>query len=265
MNIYQVLNQITLYIENHLNEKIDYQTLSKMMGVNVYIMQRIFSTITGIPLAEYIRKRRLSVAVNDLLKGEKVMDVAIKYGYQNATSFSRSFYLFHGVKPSKLTSNSKILNYPRLIFDENIKQQREISYEIIEQDELKLYGLGIDVTNENIKSNAPKHIEKIRKEYLEELGEVAYGLTIYDDSYHTNVKKYYALYEKDYEGFESLIIPKNKWLKFTVKSQETKVIQNMINDFYREFLPSSHYSIGDIIELEHYTLDTTEFLIAISD
>ncbi len=60
MNIYKCLNEITRYIDDNLENEINYDVLAKIMGVNSYTMQRIFSLIAGISLAEYIRKRRLS-------------------------------------------------------------------------------------------------------------------------------------------------------------------------------------------------------------
>ena len=65
MNIYKSLNEITEYIDSHLEEKIDYEILSRMLGVNSYTMQRIFSLLTNISLSDYIRKRRLSVSGED--------------------------------------------------------------------------------------------------------------------------------------------------------------------------------------------------------
>lgn len=109
MNIYKVLNQITLYIDDNLTEEIDYQYIAKMLGVNVFTMQRLFSIIAGIPIGEYIRKRKLSSAAYDLYQNHMlVMDVAIKYGYESATSFSRSFENFHGIKPSKINKSTKL-------------------------------------------------------------------------------------------------------------------------------------------------------------
>lgn len=103
MNIYKCLNQITKYIDDNLENEIDYDVLAKIMGVNSYTMQKIFSLISGISLAEYIRKRRLSNAGYDLYEtNAKVMDIAIKYQYDNATSFSRAFESFHDIKPSQV-------------------------------------------------------------------------------------------------------------------------------------------------------------------
>ena len=92
MNIYKSLNEITEYIDKNLEEKINYEVLAKKLGVNIYTIQRLFTMIAGISLSEYIRKRRLSSAGFDLYEGNlKIIDIAVKYQYDNATSFSRAF------------------------------------------------------------------------------------------------------------------------------------------------------------------------------
>ena len=109
MNIYKNLNEITKYIDDNLENEINYEVLAKFLGVNVYTMQRLFTMIAGISLSEYIRKRRLSNAGFDLYKGnQKIIDIAIKYQYDNATSFSRAFEKFHGIKPSLVNKETKL-------------------------------------------------------------------------------------------------------------------------------------------------------------
>ena len=86
MNIYKSLNNITKYIEENLENEINYEVLAKIIGVNIYTMQRIFTMLAGISLADYIRKRRLSNAGYDLYENNlKIIDVAFKYQYDNAT------------------------------------------------------------------------------------------------------------------------------------------------------------------------------------
>ena len=79
LNIYKSLNEITEYIDKNLEEEINYNNLSKILGVNVYTMQRLFTMIAGISLSDYIRKRRLSSAGYDLYECNlKIIDVAVK-------------------------------------------------------------------------------------------------------------------------------------------------------------------------------------------
>ena len=92
VNIYKNLNAVTQYLDDNLEEKIEYDIVAKMMGTNVYTVQRVFAMIAGMSLSEYVRKRRLSSAGHDLcIGGLRVIDIAAKYQYGNATSFSLFF------------------------------------------------------------------------------------------------------------------------------------------------------------------------------
>lgn len=259
MNIYKSLNKITEYIDNNLEEKIDYEVLAKYLGVNTYTMQRIFTMICNISLAEYIRKRRLSNAGYDLYNEKtKIIDLAIKYQYDNATSFSRAFFKFHGIKPSLVNENTKLKNFPRIIFNENINTTTELDYEIVSLDEFDLYGVGTSVSNDKIGRVAPIFFQEIENKY----GEVNYGMITYDIE-REETKKYYCLYDKKIEEFEHITIPKSKWLKFRINSQDAKDIQDLSHKFYGEFLPSCKYNLKELPELEYYHDNVTDFLVAI--
>lgn len=264
MNIYKSLNEITKYIDDNLEEEIDYNHLAKIIGVNNYTMQRIFSLIAGIPLSEYIRKRRLSNAGIDLYQtNSKIIDIALKYQYDNATSFSRAFQKFHGIKPSQIDKFSKLKNFPRIIFNEDIKITNEIEYEIIEKNELVLYGKGIKTNNKTICIDAPNLFEKEEKKNKDKYGEIKYGMVTYENHLREQCNGYYILYEKEIKEFEKIIIPKSKWIVFRINSQNAKDIQEMSHKFYLEFLPSCKYNLKELPELEYYHDNITDFLVPI--
>ena len=88
------------YLESHLTDRLDLQDLSNIICCNPYQFGRIFSYVTGIPLAEYVRKRRLSLAAAELAHGtSKVLDTAYKYGYSSPEAFARAFKEMHGISP----------------------------------------------------------------------------------------------------------------------------------------------------------------------
>ena len=152
MNVYKSLNEV------NLENEISYTKLAQILGVNEYTMQSVFSLLCNISLSEYIRKRRLSNAGYDLSQtNEKIMDIAIKYQYDNATSFSRAFEKFHGIKPSEVRKNpEKLKLYTKLHFNEQYECNKNINYTIIEKDELILYGKYKITNNEEIGNIAPK-------------------------------------------------------------------------------------------------------------
>lgn len=264
LNIYKCLNKITEYIDDNLENNIEYEVLAKIMGVNSYTMQRIFSLITNISLSEYIRKRRLSNAGFDLYTSNmKVIDVAIKYNYESATAFSRAFENFHGIKPSQVTKLSKLKNFPRIIFNENITITQELEYNIIKKEEFIFYALGIKTDNKKIGEDAPKFFIATELKYKEKYGDIKYGMVTYSDNLREKCNGYYVLYETKVNGFKKVIIPESKYLMFRINSQKSKDIQEMSHRFYLEFLPSCKYNLKNTPELEYYHDGVTDFLVPI--
>ena len=263
MNIYVELNRIIDYIENNLENKIEYKELSKMIGVNEYTFQRIFSLLSNVSISEYIRNRRLSNAGQELaLKGQKIIDIAIKYQYGNSTAFSRAFEKFHGVKPSEARKNpNKLKLYTKLHFKEMNESSKNIEYKIVETENMILYGKYKNITNETIKEQAPKFIEEIKKQY----GNQQYGMTEYKDKIRYYAKLYWVLYEEYHKGLQKKIIPKSKWILIKINSQEADDIQETVDTFYHDFFPSCKYNFRDLPEMEHYHDGITDFLIPIED
>lgn len=113
------INQVVEYIESHLTEKIECATLSKIATLSEYEFRRIFSFVIGIPVAEYIRKRRLSVAAEELKSGsDTISTVGAKYGYDSASSFARAFKEQFGFSPQEVKHPSvKLSIYMRPRFE----------------------------------------------------------------------------------------------------------------------------------------------------
>ena len=100
------LNQSINYIEEHLTDEIDYEQLGKITCCSSYHYQRMFTYMAGIPLSEYIRRRKMSLAAVDLRdKDVKIIDVSMKYGYSSPTAFNRAFQTIHGIAPSFIKYN----------------------------------------------------------------------------------------------------------------------------------------------------------------
>ena len=268
MNIYRSLNQMIQYIEENLTQDISYSELSKILGINEYTMQSLFSLLCNISISDYMRSRRLSEAGSYLYKtNTKIIDVAIRYNYENPTSFSRAFEKFHGIKPSQVKNNpEKLKLYPILHFDETTTDNNEkIEYSIIKKEELILYGKGIKTTRQNISKQAPQFFEQMEQKYNSLYGHIDYGMTVYEDRFKSDNFEYWTLYKKKIPEFTQYIIPKSRWLCFQIPSFEAHKIQDMTQKFYLSFLPSCKYNIRPIPELEYYHDDITEFLVPIED
>ena len=122
-NIAEKLNSVIDYIESHLTEDIDPRIIEKIACCSYYDVGRIFSLIADIHISDYIRKRRLTLAGAELKRGRaKVIDVALKYGYDSPVSFARAFQAFHGFNPSVANKSEAFLNaFPRLVYQICVK------------------------------------------------------------------------------------------------------------------------------------------------
>ncbi|MBR6549377.1 MAG: AraC family transcriptional regulator [Clostridia bacterium] len=130
------------YVEEHLTEPIDYEQLSAYAYSSSYHFQRVFSILCGFTVGEYIRNRRLSLAGAELAKGNtKVIDVALKYGYESPDSFAKAFYKFHGVLPSEAKNNgNRLKSFSRLALKFSLEGGTVMNYRIEEKDEMVLTG-----------------------------------------------------------------------------------------------------------------------------
>lgn len=123
MNWQKQINQTMDYIENNLAEKIDYTTAAKFLGCSEWEFRRMFSFLAQMPLSEYVRRRRITAAIADIQKGEKIIDIAQRYGYESQAAFSRAFKQLYGVTPSLARNrNIELKPFQRLTFKLILKE-----------------------------------------------------------------------------------------------------------------------------------------------
>jgi len=130
------LNQSISYIEDKLTGEIDIEKAAKIACCSSFHFQRMFSYIASVSLAEYIRRRRMTLAAFELQNSDiKIIDLAIKYGYDSPTSFSRAFQNVHGVPPSAAKGEGIVLKaHPRMTFLISIKGYEEVLNQKVEMD-----------------------------------------------------------------------------------------------------------------------------------
>lgn len=127
MNCFDETETVITYIENNILS-VNYEEISKLVGIPMGLYQRIFSYVCGISITEYIKRRRLTLAAEELFTGDnKVIDIALKYGYGSHASFTRAFKEQYGVAPTHISEEMihKYL-YPRLSFQNNEESYRMV-------------------------------------------------------------------------------------------------------------------------------------------
>ena len=130
------------YIEANLTEEIDYEKVAAESFSSSYHFQRVFSILCGYTLGEYIRLRRLSLAGAELANGkEKVIDIALKYGYDSPDSFAKAFQKFHGITPSQArTDGSNLKSFSRMSIKISLEGGTIMNYRIETKPQITLLG-----------------------------------------------------------------------------------------------------------------------------
>ena len=270
MNYYDSLNSMIQRIE----EKIEYRELAKILGTSSYTLQRIFVFLTGITLTEYIRKRRLSKAAEELVLTDiKIIDLSLKYQYDSPIAFSNAFKKMHGISPQNLRkTNTTIKTFPKIEFKPTIETIDELEYRVINLEKQKFYGITTGIINQTDSKAVSDLFSKARKEKIldfiidnSDKKELYYGISqdIYNDEIEYKVQ-YYILGKMPRKDFVSIEIPKATWACFKLKTKEQIDILKLYNTIYTKWLPSSKYTeILNCPQLEIYYEDSCEICIAV--
>lgn len=274
MEYYESLNKVVKTIEDNLENEISYEDLAKIIGTSSYTLQRIFAFLTGITLTEYIRKRRLSRAIEDLtLTDAKIIDIAIKYGYDSGISFSNAFKKMHGVTPTAVRKENMPLKiFPIIHFEPITNVVDELEFRIVNLDKQTLYGVTTGIIDADDKKTIADLYQKIEtngmKQYMIENSngkELYYGAseTVFDGEVSEKYR-YYILGTKPKEEFVKFELPKSTWACFKLNSTKQEDILKLYNTIYTKWLPNSKYEqILPYSELEIYYHDYCELCIPV--
>ena len=246
-------NKLIEYIEENLCEEIDYKKLSQILGVNVYTMHRIFLFVTNYTVGEYVRKRRLSMSALDLIEGkEKIIDIAIKYGYESSQAFSRAFKSMMGFLPSKINDNKNNIKFfsQYELIDEDITD--EFDYHIEKNIEFDLYAISMRTTIEECHNEAPLFWKKNYK-YIK--GKSEYGLLEYDKNYDKGNAIYYIASKEKFEKSTKLKLKPSNYLVFECDYINSKFLYEYCNKIYRTIIPNSGYELEELPDIEEYLPD----------
>lgn len=136
------LNQAMDHIEAHLAGDIDVGELARIAATTEYHFRRMFSALAGMPLSEYVRRRRLTVAAAEVLARQRtLLDVAVRYGYGSGEAFARAFRAVHGVGPAEARGAGVVLrSQQRLSFHLVVEGSGSMRYRVVEKDAFQLVG-----------------------------------------------------------------------------------------------------------------------------
>ena len=235
-NIYEELNKITEYIEEHILDKITITELAHLVGLNGNILKSIFSCLTGITINEYIRLRRLSLSVS------------YKYLYNSPSSYNRAFKKFEGITPKDIKkSKNRLKLFNKITFKENIKNYN-IDYQIYKNREFKLYYISKKVNYNNRNKEIPEFWKEVKQKYPEFIKNKRYGFL----EKYNNETYYYCLLENKFDNSNIKNIKKCNYFAIKTTSFESKDIIENINKGIKEYIKSLNYQLLKLPIIEEY-------------
>ena len=254
------LNASIGYIEEHLTEDVDFDAVAKVALCSSYHFQRMFSYMAEMTISEYIRKRRMSRAAVDLLNGEKVIDVALKYGYDSPTAFNRAFRSVHNVPPSMLKKGTSVKSFTPIRFSISIKGAEEMDFKLVKKDAFRVVGVTENIYRDMEKNFAivPAMWEKATKEGLtgklcalmNSQPQAILGMSLCGGEQWKYAIAVASTAPAD-DSLEEFSVPAATWAVFCGEGTNIS-IQQLEKRVLTEWFPTSGYEYGEAPEIEVY-------------
>lgn len=270
MSWHERMNQAIAFIEDHLLENVDFDRVSSIVGQSAINFQRTFSIITNISVYEYIRRRRMTMATFELQNSRsKVIDVALKYGYESPEAFARAFKEIHGVSPSAARKEGiELKSFPRITFLLTVKGDVAMDYRIESKQPFTVYGMERIFTtenNSNLKDIPNFWLDCANDGRLDQLGASMnengriHAICDYRQMGNNTFPYMICAFKtknSKTEGYTQVDVPAATWAIFKTEKhtedQTASSLQNLIRRVYTDWLPTANYVKVDGYEMELY-------------
>ncbi|KZZ84500.1 AraC family transcriptional regulator [Bacillus sp. SJS] len=252
------MNEALRYIEEHLGEELDMREAARIARCSEFHFKKMFSYLAGMTLLEYIRRRRLTLAGFELKKGDvKVIDTALKYGYQSPDAFARAFQQLHGITPSEAkTSGHSLKAYPPVSFQLSIQGGKPMNYRIVEKDAFRIVGIKkrVQIVFEGVNPEIAAMWNSLNPQLIQELKALSDveppGLISASANFsegrleEKGALDHYIGVATVKDGpahFASLEVKPSLWAVFEAIGPFPDTLQNVWGRVYSEWFPSSGY------------------------
>lgn len=263
------LNDALGYIEEHLEDEIDLEQVARFARCSSFHFQRLFSYMANVPLSEYIRRRRMTKAAFDLQNTkDKVVDIALRYGYDSPTAFNRAFQSIHGAAPSAARQRGVALKaYPPISFKITIRGEAEMNYRIERKNAFQIVGVKLECPWTPEKQEGFAEVPKFWAEHgqkgtipelcrfmnQEPMGVL--GVSVGDWQTAGSFDYYISVSSSQPApaGMVAYDVPASTWAIFECKGAMPAAIQTMQQRIMTEWFPNSGYQYADAPDIEQYT------------
>ena len=256
------------HIEAHITDQLDYGQIARQAACSGYYFQRLFGILCGMSLGEYIRARRLTLAGQELAATDaRVIDVALKYGYESPESFARAFVRFHGVTPSEAKKDgSRLRSFSPLTVRITLKGGQIMDYKIVEKESFTLLEKvqTQSVVDDRHLNTIPDfwtrcHQDGTVKSLLEHTADAGfiygacYGNTPSDaKEFDYGIGVLYDPARPVPNGFQVRQIPARTWVVFECHGAMPEAVQGLWHRIYTEFFPTAEYQPTYELDIEAY-------------
>lgn len=254
------IGEAVSYIEEHITEDLTIEEIAKHAYVSPFYFQKGFSMLCDFTVGEYIRQRRLTLAGSELVSSDaKVIDIAMKYGYDSPDSFTRAFTRFHGATPASVRKEGALIRaFAPLKIKFSLEGGSVMDYRIMEKEAFTVVAASRMFAYETAKEKIPAFWTE---HYQSGNGSVIcgmYGVCIDEEE---GAEEFEYLIADDYhpskevpEGFVTRIIPKHTWAVFPCRGAMPQALQKVNNQIFSEWLPACRdYEIAEGLNIEMYT------------
>ena len=258
------MQQAIDFMEEHLEEPIAFEQIAAQAQVSVFHFQRTFTILTDMSVGEYLRGRRLTLAAHELVSTDrKIIDIAMKYGYETPEAFSKAFRRQHGIAPTEARKNlGNLKSYNRLAIQVSLKGAEPMKYRIVEREGFNVAGVKREFSTDdggNLKGS-PDMWQSVLTDGTDKLlfsmndGQIegVLGICIAKEG---GLMDYWIAAETGQEapeGMETMEIPASKWSVFEVHGPMPNAIQDAWKKIFSEWFPSNPYEYAGTPELEVY-------------
>lgn len=258
MNVLESMNHALSYIEEHLTHEIDLKEAARLALCSEYHFTRMFSFLAGLSMSEYIRRRRLTLAAFDLQGSNiRIIDVAMKYGYNSPDAFTKAFQHYHGVTPSESrTSGQSLKVHPRMSFQLTIKGGSEMNYRIEEKEAFRIVGIKkrVPIIFNGVNPEIAAMWQSLNEQLILQLKQLSNVAPVGLLSASTNFSEgrmeeqgeldHYigvATTSECPEHLSRLEVAATSWAVFTAVGPFPQTLQEIWGRIYSEWFPSSIY------------------------
>lgn len=260
------LNRAMEYIEGQLPGEVDAGEVARRAACSEFHLQRMFPYMTGMTLAEYVRRRRMSLAAMELAGGRRVVDVALECGYESPTAFARAFRAAQDASPSEVQrGEAKAVQHPRLTFTVQVKGDTAMEYRIIEKPAFRVVGYttGGDWTLENAGEKATAFWYELGQDNGRRIHEALalmdgsepaglLGVSFCDDCGFKGYLVGVATSQPCPEGMQVRTVPAATYAVFDCTGPMPDAMQQLQHRILAEWLPSSGYEWAAKSDVELY-------------